>query len=412
MQKKIFCVLFLFTIALQNLFAQQIDKVIISGYGDQHDLDVKNAFLIGYASYNNTPFTGQVILYSYPYTLQNSFDYAVTNDYDLIIRSTTGLSTGLRLAPSYPTVELVMPAGTNIYTQVFFGDVLTSPVVITGAGEDSNQTGYKLEFYSEDPITGTSLSSYSNGYVAGQLAFIANTLNCSFDSARVLAREKGTEGGMCDFYNGFGKVQPQYIVTNTLPVELTTFGAKLIGKNVKLIWQTSNEVNNYGFEIERSEKLDARGENWEKIGFVHGNGNSDSPKEYSFIDDQTNSSGIIKYRLKQIDNDGQFDYSDVISITTSPNEFELFQNYPNPFNPSTKISWQTSLSGWQTLIIYDILGNKIATLVDEFREAGNYTEIFDATIINRIASGIYINKIEIKSDEILYTMTKKMTMMK
>ena len=227
---------------------------------------------------------------------------------------------------------------------------------------DSNQTGYTLEFYGEDPISGNNLSSYSNGFIAGQLAFVANTLNCSFDSARVLAREKGTEGGLLDLYNGFGEVQPQYIVTNPLPVELTTFTAKLIGKNVKLFWQTSNEINNYGFEVERC-ALSAESKAWEKIGFVNGNGNSNSPKDYSFTDDQNNLTGIIKYRLKQIDNDGQFDYSDIITITLSPNDFELFQNYPNPFNPSTKISWQTSISGWQTLKVFDILGNEIVTPV-------------------------------------------------
>lgn len=405
MQKKIFCVLLFFTITLQNLSAQQIDKVIISGYGGQHDLDVKNAFLIGYASHNNTPFAGEVILYSN--TLQTSFDYAVANNYDLIIRSTTGLSTGLRLAPNYPSVELVMPAGSNTYTQVFFGDVLTSPVVITGAGEDSNQTGYKLEFYSEDPITGTNLSSFANGYVAGQIAFIANTINVSFDSARTLARIKGTENGEWDFYNGFGKVQPGLVITNPLPVELTSFTAKLIGKSVLLSWQTSTEINNFGFDIERLNNNE-----WAKIGFVNGNGNSNSTKNYSFIDDNIQSNGTVKYRLKQIDSDGQFEYSDVISISISPVEFELHQNYPNPFNPSTKISWQTSVSGWQTLKVYDILGNEIVTLVNEFREAGSYVENFDVSIFNQIASGIYIYKIEIKSNETLYTLTKKMTLMK
>ncbi|MBK7629223.1 MAG: hypothetical protein IPJ23_00480 [Ignavibacteriales bacterium] len=93
MQKLYCCVLILF-LAAQNIFAQQIDKIIISGYGGQHDLDVKTSFLLGYESYNNTPFTGEVILYSN--TLQSSYDYAVANDYDLIIRSTSGLSTGLR----------------------------------------------------------------------------------------------------------------------------------------------------------------------------------------------------------------------------------------------------------------------------------------------------------------------------
>jgi len=240
MQKKLFCVLIIFFVATQFSFAQQIKKVIISGYGGQHDLDVRTAFLIGYNSYNglpslwdNTSFPGEVILYSN--TLQASFDYAVANDYDLIIRSTTGLSTGLRLAPNYPDVKLVMPAGINEFVQVFFGDVITSPVVITGAGIDSNQTGYKVEFYSIDPITIYNYSSYSNGYIAGQLAFIANTLNCSFDSARVLARNKGSENGIIDFYNGFGEIYPENIITTPLPVELTSFTATLINRMYYLI---------------------------------------------------------------------------------------------------------------------------------------------------------------------------------
>ena len=251
MQKLYSCVLILFIVLAQSIFAQQINKVLISGYGGQHDLDVKTSFLLGYESYNNTPFTGEVILYSY--SLQSSFNYAVENDYDLIIRSTTGLSTGLRLAPDYPSVELVMPAGSNSYTQVFFGDVVTSPVVITGAGVDSNQTGYKLEFFSIDPITANNASSFSNGYIAGQLSYVSNTLNVSFDSARVLARAKGSENGTLDFYNGYGEVQPECIVTDPLPVELTSFTAMVIGKSISLNWKTATEINNYGFEIHRQD---------------------------------------------------------------------------------------------------------------------------------------------------------------
>lgn len=406
MQKLYSCVLILVFVIGQCIFAQPINKVIISGYGGQHDLDVKTAFLLGYASHNNTSFTGEVILYSN--TLQSSFNYAVANDYDLIIRSTSGLSTGLRLAPDYPSVELVMPAGSNLYTQVFFGDVASSPVVITGAGVDSNKTGYKLEFYSIDPITGASLSSYANGYIAGQISFISNTLNVSFDSARTLARTKGSENGYLDFYNGYGKIMPENIITNPLPVELTAFSAKIIGREVILKWQTATETNNYGFEIERkSDKK--KSEKWEKIGFVNGNGNSYSPKDYSFIDDKLNSEGAIKYRLKQIDNDGNYEYSEVLTLSINTEVFELYQNYPNPFNPSTIISWQSPVDGDVTIKIYDILGNEVATLINEYREAGSNAVEFNAL---NLASGIYIYQIEIRNKEFTQTLNRKMTLLK
>ena len=417
MQMIYFYVSILYFILAQSIFAQQIDKVIISGYGGQHDLDVESSFLIGYASYNNTPFPGKVILFSN--SLQTSFNYAVVNDYDLIIRSTSGLSTGLRLAPSYPTVKLVMPSGSNNFVQSFFGDVITSPVVITGAGIDSNITGYTLEFYSIDPITPYNYSSYSNGYIAGQLAFIANTLNISFDSTRVLARVHGSESGVLDFYNGFGKVLPQNIITNPLPVELTSFTAKVFGSSILLNWQTSTEINNYGFEVERNTLINplSRRETegsgvWQKIGFVIGNGNSNSPKSYSFADDKV-SSGEYSYRLKQIDNDGQFKYSDIVSAFYSLTDFQLFQNYPNPFNPSTTISWQAPVDGIVSIKIYDILGNKIAELINEFKPAGRQEiKLETASVNNGLTSGVYIYQIEIRNNELLYTMSNKMILLK
>jgi len=405
MQKVFYCILILFFAVTQSISAQQIDKVIISGYGGQHDIDVKNAFLIGYSSYDQTPFTGDVTLYSN--TLQSSFNFAIANEYDLIIRSTSGLSTGLRLAPDYPSIELVMPAGSNVYTQVFFGDVITSPVVITGAGDDSNQTGYKLEFYGIDPISATNASSYSNGYIAGQIAFISNTLNVSFDSARTLSRAKGSENGNWDFYNGFGEVVPQNILSDPLPVELSSFTAKVIGKSIRLNWQTMSEINNFGFDIERASTSPPQG--WEKIGFVNGNGNSNSPKDYSFIDNNPNSSGEIWYRLKQIDNDGQFEYSDEINVMFSINNFELYQNYPNPFNPSTTISYQLPVDGRVKIVVFDLLGNEIYTLVDENKTAGRHETKFDGSMLS---SGMYLYKIEIWNNQLLYSMINKMTLLK
>jgi hypothetical protein len=85
--------------------------------------------------------------------------------------------------------------------------------------------------------------------------------------------------------------------------------------------------------------------------------------------------------------------------------FELKQNYPNPFNPSTKISWQSSISSWQTLKIYDVLGTEVATLVDEYKPAGSYEVQFDA--IN-LSSGVYFY--QLKSGEFIET--KKLTFIK
>ncbi len=199
---------------------------------------------------------------------------------------------------------------------------------------------------------------------------------------------------------------------SVLPVELTTFSAITIGSIVKLSWNTATEINNYGFEVERNTPLNplSRGEAedrgvWEKIGFVSGNGNSNSPKSYSFVDDNV-TAGKYSYRLKQIDNDGQFEYSKTVEVNLSaPKKFELSQNYPNPFNPATTISYNIPEATNVKLTIFNILGQEIRTLVNEFKEAGVHTVNFNASELN---SGLYIYKIEAGT----FNQTRKMTLIK
>ena len=127
-------------------------------------------------------------------------------------------------------------------------------------------------------------------------------------------------------------------IDSPFPVELTTFTVSAKNNFVLLNWQTATEVNNYGFEIQKSE-VSSQNSEFETVGFVDGHGNSNSPKEYSFKDENV-TAGTYKFRLKQIDNDGQFKYSKVVEVSLNqPAEFSLSQNYPNPFNPSTKIKF-------------------------------------------------------------------------
>jgi len=332
---KFFYYIFL-SIALLHCFAhaQIVNKVLISGFGGQHDIDVQSAFYIGYESYDSTQFQGELFLY--PYSIQSSFAYAEQNGYEMIIRSTTGLIAGLQLASYFPSIKLVMPSGSNSFVQTYSGDIINSPVIICGAGVDSNMTGYKIDFFSVDPITGTNLSSFSNGYIAGQITFIANSLQCSIDSAKYSARSTGSNDGVFDSYSGFGKIMIERALADALPVELAFFTGKLIGTQVELRWRTETEINNYGFYIERiTENSD-----WLVLGFVEGHGNSNSPKYYNFDDTDIRQSSNYYYRLKQIDNDGTFEYSDIVTVTFGvPVFFALSQNYPNPFNPETRINF-------------------------------------------------------------------------
>jgi photosystem II stability/assembly factor-like uncharacterized protein len=193
-------------------------------------------------------------------------------------------------------------------------------------------------------------------------------------------------------------------IDSPLPVELSSFSASIIGSTVKLNWSTETEINNYGFEIERY-ALSAERQAWEKIGFVNGNGNSNSPKSYSFTDNNVES-GKYSYRLKQIDNDGQFEYSKAIEVDLgAPKKYELSQNYPNPFNPTTTIKFNLPEAGNVKLTLFNILGQELKTLVNEFKESGVHTINFDASDLN---SGMYIYKLEAGS----FVQTRKMTLVK
>ena len=185
-----------------------------------------------------------------------------------------------------------------------------------------------------------------------------------------------------------------YQGSNPLPVELSSFSAVILENSVKLNWRTETEVSNYGFEVERLqdykiEKL----QYWVKFGFVKGNGNSNSPKNYSFIDNNAGY-GKYSYRLKQIDTDGQFEYSNIIEVDAGniPNDIVLEQNYPNPFNPTTTIKFALAETQKATLIVYDVLGNSVAALFDGVAEGGKLYEVeFDGA---DLSSGIYFYRLE------------------
>lgn len=178
-------------------------------------------------------------------------------------------------------------------------------------------------------------------------------------------------------------------VYGIVPVELSSFTATAFNTEVVLNWTTSSELNNMGFEIERKSLADNNG--WVTIGFVEGSGNSTSINNYSFTD-KNPIRGTLLYRLKQIDFDGSY------TIYTSEGvkfegvyKYALEQNYPNPFNPSTVINYSIPVDGNVELTVYNILGSEVATLVNEFKEAGNHSVEFSTENLGtQIGSGVYL----------------------
>ncbi|MBK6913603.1 MAG: T9SS type A sorting domain-containing protein [Ignavibacteriales bacterium] len=207
------------------------------------------------------------------------------------------------------------------------------------------------------------------------------------------------------------------IAPDIIPVELTSFTATVERNAVSLNWQTATETNNSGFEIERkqvgSPQSSVGNQDWNQIAFVPGFGTTTEPKSYSFTDENL-SSGKYQYRLKQIDFDGNFEYSNTVEVEiTSPTEFTLEQNYPNPFNPTTKIKYEIPGQARNdntlvTLNVYDILGNEIATLVNEQQQPGTYEVEFNVGQNISLSSGVYYYQLRVGG----FVETKKMILLR
>jgi hypothetical protein len=189
-------------------------------------------------------------------------------------------------------------------------------------------------------------------------------------------------------------------VQDPVPVELTMFTAYQVNDKIRLTWTTATETNNQGFEIERKENTE-----FQKIGFVPGHGSTTKVQDYVFVDDEI-ASGKYSYRLKQIDYDGTTVYSNVVEVDiTEPVDYQLSQNYPNPFNPTTTISYTIPKDGFVALKVFDVLGNEVETLVNEFQTSGRVNITFDAS---SLSSGVYYYKLV--SGE--FTSIKKLILMK
>ena len=217
----------------------------------------------------------------------------------------------------------------------------------------------------------------------------------------------GTEGNIPQVYKDASDHLPvyaDYLFYDTPgPVEISLFTGVFKRDRVELNWKTETEVNNYGFDIERSP---APGTDWKSIGFVKGHGNSNSPKYYYFYDKDIKKTGTFLYRLKQIDNDGTIDYSNVITVSLGvPNNFYLSQNYPNPFNPTTKIDYTIPDRQLVSLRIYNILGEMVNEVSNEVKDAGYYSATIDAS---NLPSGVYYYRLTAGK----YNLVKKMIVQK
>jgi hypothetical protein len=241
-------------------------------------------------------------------------------------------------------------------------------------------------------------SDESSGYTTGQKTYplvegnIISDFNAALSSGwfaiGISSRDNNTSYYIT--FDGWNEANPPYLEVMyeyLIPVELTSFTANVSNNSVNLKWNTATELNNSGFEVQRK----SSNSEWSNIGFVAGFGTTTESKVYSFTDDKA-AVGNFTYRLKQVDFDGSYEYSNEINVdVTGPAQYSLDQNYPNPFNPSTLIKYSVAQDGFVNVSIFNLLGEKVATLVNSNMKAGSYELNFNAS---QLSSGVYFYSIE------------------
>ncbi len=238
----------------------------------------------------------------------------------------------------------------------------------------------------------------SSNTTSGNVTFTIKNLEAEtpiytrFENGRIINSEDG------QFSDYFGPLERHiYQLSGSIvPVELVNFTATVDGQSVILSWKTISETNNLGFEVQRS----SDNINFRKIGFVQGSGMQREPVTYQFVDRNLPISSYY-YRLKQIDYRGDFKYYNLGEIIVSPpKSVELYPNYPNPFNSGTAISYDLPQKSFVNINIFDILGNKVRTLVKTEQNAGHHQTKWDGRndFGSRVASGIYLYQLKVNNN--------------
>ncbi len=297
----------------------------------------------------------------------------------------------------WPTLSLT-PIGTAT-VMVPDQSLTLFQIPVTGTAPAGSELVVEINI--EDATTGANHTFFLGANNTGQTAdsWLSST-GCGLP---------GPPAGLPVTTQSIGFPDAQWVMSVTgddpIPVELTSFTANVNGNDVQLNWSTASETNNSGFEVERNS-----GHGFVTIAFIEGFGTTSEVNNYSYADNSLNV-GSYSYRLKQVDLDGTFSYSNVAAVEViAPEEYSLDQNYPNPFNPSTIINFNLAADSRVSLKVYDILGTEVTTLINRNFTAGTHQVEFSAENLN---SGMYFYRLDAAGSEGQeFSSVKKMMLIK
>ncbi len=361
----------------------------ISGYSSVGGVVGGNSYARIYNSYslchvNGKGYIGSFLGYNSAGTIKNCYSKGNVKRVLALFEfcgSFCGASRNAKIEYCYSTGNVEYESGTTPTDKGFLGDDVGGNT-FTSNFFDSTASNQKTDVFGAATAKITSEMKDYTTFIDAGWDFVSEIANGTDDYW------EADETGVIN--DGYVVLTWQSGTNGVNPVELVSFTAKIIGENIVLNWATATEVNNYGFAVECKAGIENR--EWKEIGFVEGHGNSNSPNSYSFVDSD-NLVGVVQYRLRQIDINGSFEYSNIVEINNSTLAKIIFeQNYPNPFNPSTIFSFSIPTEEFVILAIYNSLGEKVAEIINDRMNAGTYKSVWNA---RGVTTGVYFARLTV-----------------
>jgi hypothetical protein len=194
-------------------------------------------------------------------------------------------------------------------------------------------------------------------------------------------------------FRGFQNGESDKVATDevTVPVTLSSFTAVGLSGSIEVRWTSQTEVNALSYHLYRSQRQDG---DYTEIARLDAQGDSEVASDYRHVDGDVTPNQSYFYKLADKDVQGNVTFHGPVlasATTTLPGEYRMLPNYPNPFNASTAIAYQLPASGYASLIVYDVLGRKVRTLVEGYREAGSHTALWNGQDDRgkELKSGVY-----------------------
>ncbi|MFZ4723928.1 MAG: T9SS type A sorting domain-containing protein [Paludibacter sp.] len=388
----------------------------------------KSTNTVGLVLNNNVTLNGTLTLTTgdfdvYNKTLTLGSLAAITGESnDNWLKSTASTSKGTITTTRNLTGSITGYTFGNIGVSVTTSSILGSTVItrsftpITIGSNTGIAKAFTITPTNNTDLNATYVFNYFGNEVSGfdpanMVVFLSTNGGANFvQSTAVNNWNSGTQAGTLTMSNlasfGANNVWTSSDNNHPLPVTLAAFTSSVNSRDVKLQWTTSTENNNVGFEIQRAGNSQQGIGTYEKITFINGKGTINTPTNYTFTDTKLNS-GKYNYRIKQIDNNGNYAYFDLANAVevALPTKYNMSQNYPNPFNPTTKIDFEIPENTFVKIVMFDILGREVKSIMKENKQAGFYTAILNT---NDLSSGTYFYRMEAGK----YIKTLKMTIIK